>query len=113
MNKLCEICDTRIRLKKCNGREGDFKYCFRRVGSLENIEETITPFNSLHELYQKCKWLDWIIEDSMELQKESYGLNSVLLLGKEKNQFNIGKVLPIGYVTVDMNQWRERCNENN
>ena len=103
MNKLCEICDIRIRLKKCNGREGDFKYCFRRVGSLETIEETITPFNSLHELYQKYKWLDWIIEDSMELQKESYGLNSVLLLGKEKNQFNIGKVLPIGYVTVDMN----------
>ena len=49
----------------------------------------------------------------MELQKEPYGLNTVLLLGKEKSQFNIGKVLPIGYVTVDIDQWRERCNESN
>ena len=77
MNELCQICDTKIRLKKCNGKDGNFKFCFRRTGSIEGIEETITPFNSLHELYQKCKWLDWIIEDSMELQKELYGQNEI------------------------------------
>ena len=43
MNKLCEICDTRNRLCMCNGRDGDFKYCFRRVGSTNRLEETITP----------------------------------------------------------------------
>ena len=52
MNKLCEICDTRNRLGMCNGRDGVFKYCFRKVGSTHRLEETITPFNTLHELYK-------------------------------------------------------------
>ena len=39
MNKLCEICDTRNRLGICNGRDGDFKYCFRRVGSMNGLEK--------------------------------------------------------------------------
>ena len=37
MNKLCEICDTRNRLGMCNGRDGDFKYCFRKVGSTNGL----------------------------------------------------------------------------
>ena len=44
INKICETCDTRNRLCLCNGVEGDFKYCFRKVGSVYDLQETITPF---------------------------------------------------------------------
>lgn len=110
MNQLCKICDTKNRLNLCDGRDGDFQFCFRRVGSLENLAETITPFNTLHELYEKCSWLDWIIEDTMFLDTESYTSNNnmVLLFGKEKNQFNIGKILPIGFVTADVTRLQKK-----
>ena len=55
MNKLCERCDTRCRLGICDGKEGDFKFCFRRVGSINGLEKTITPFNTLEELIEKSK----------------------------------------------------------
>lgn len=58
MNKICETCDTRNRLRICNGRDGDFRYCFRRKGSLTNLDQTITPFNTIDELYEKCSWLN-------------------------------------------------------
>lgn len=58
MNKICETCDTRLRLGICKGKDGDFRYCFRRMGSLNGLEITITPFNTLDELYEKCRWLN-------------------------------------------------------
>jgi hypothetical protein len=70
MNNICKTCDTRIRLRICNGREGDFKYCFRRVGTRNGLEETITPFNTIEELYDKCKWLKNVIKDSLYLDEE-------------------------------------------
>lgn len=51
INKICETCDTRNRLCLCNGVEGDFKYCFRKVGSVYDLQETITPFNDLDEIF--------------------------------------------------------------
>ena len=103
MNKLCEICDTRNRLGICNGRDGDFKYCFRRVGSTHRLEETITPFNTLHELYEKCDWLDWIIPETIKLENKSYGSknNMVLLMGKSENT---DEYLPVGFVTANVTE---------
>lgn len=50
MNKICETCDTKNRLRLCSGRDGDFKYCFRKAGSTYGLEQTITPFNTTDEL---------------------------------------------------------------
>lgn len=50
MNKLCDICDTKNRLHMCNGKCENFKYCFRKVGSLDYLEESIQPFNNIQEL---------------------------------------------------------------
>lgn len=103
MNKICKNCDTRCRLGLCDGREGDFKYCFRRTGSVSGLEDTITPFSTLHELYEKCSWLDWINPESLVLSNEPYGKNyMVLLLGQyaEKIDGTI-KNIPVGYVTVE------------
>ena len=103
MNKLCEICDTRNRLGMCNGRDGVFKYCFRKVGSTHRLEETITPFNTLHELYEKCDWLDWIIPETIKLENKSYGSknNMVLLMGKSENT---DEYLPVGFVTANVTE---------
>ena len=103
MNKLCEICDTKNRLGICNGRDGDFKYCFRRVGSTNGLEETITPFTTLHELYEKCSWLKWIVPGTLELENEPYGSknNMVLLMGKSENT---DEYLPVGFVTANVTE---------
>ena len=103
MNKICYGCNTRCRLGMCQGRDGDFKYCFRRVGSTTDLKKTITPFNTLHELYEKQPWLDWIIPESLVLSNEPYGgFNMVLLWGMDKYEENNSpdKALPVGFVTV-------------
>lgn len=106
MNKLCEICDTRNRLGMCNGRDGDFKYCFRKVGSIHDLEETITPFNTLHELYKECDWLQWIVPETLKLEGEPYGgeNNMVLLMGQSKVS---NDYLPVGFVTSDVTEGME------
>lgn len=99
MNNICKNCDTRNRLHLCDGKDGDFKYCFRRAGSLMGLKKTITPFNTLHELYQKCTWLDWIAPETLVLENKPYGNgdNMVLL----KGHFGSNNSLPLGYVTVE------------
>ena len=106
MNKLCEICDTRNRLGMCNGRDGDFKYCFRRVGSTNRLEETITPFTTLHELYEKCSWLKWIVPETLELENEAYGRgnNMVLLWGQSERQLGTNEGQPVGFVTANVTE---------
>ena len=106
MNKLCEICDTRNRLGMCKGKNGDFKYCFRRVGTTNRLEETITPFNSLHELYEKCNWLHWVVPETLELESEPYGRenNMVLLWGQSERQLGTNEGQPVGYVTANITE---------
>lgn len=100
MNEICKNCDTRCRLKICDGKSGDFKYCFRRVGSTNGLADTITPFNTLHELYEKQDWLDWIIPESLVLDDAPYGGdNMVLLFGKQIDKMQ-DDLIPIGFVTV-------------
>ena len=102
MNKICENCDTKNRLGLCKGRDGDFKYCFRRVGSTNGLEETVTPFSTLHELYKKCDWLDWIVPESLILDNKPYGdEHMVLLWGQSEDQIGTNKAQPVGYITVD------------
>ena len=102
MNKICERCDTRCRLKMCDGRDGDFKYCFRRTGSTDGLKETITPFNTLHELYEKQPWLDWIDQESLLLSNEPYGdTNMVVLWGSYKEIYGSRLLSPCGFVTVE------------
>ena len=104
MNKLCEICDTRCRLGICNGNDGDFKYCFRKTGSTYGLEKTITPFNTLHELYEKCKWLDCIVPETLILDNKPYGSgnNMVLLWGQHKGQLGSKNGQPCGFVTANV-----------
>lgn len=106
MNIICENCDTKCRLGMCEGRDGEFKYCFRRVGSIGGLEKTITPFITLHELYDKQSWLDWVFPDSLVLDYKPYGNDNhmVLLWGISKID---GEPLPIGYVTVENTDLRD------
>ena len=106
MNKLCEICDTRNRLGICKGRDEDFKYCFRRVGSRNGLEETITPFNTLHELYEKCSWLEWIVPETLILENKPYGRGNdmVLLWGQSERQLGTNEGQPVGYVRANVTE---------
>ena len=102
MNTICKTCDTRNRLGCCNGQDGDFKYCFRRVGSRTGLAETITPFNTLHEMYEKCNWLHWIVPETLILDNQPYGGGDdmVLLWGQSERQLGTNQGQPVGYVTV-------------
>lgn len=33
MNKICKTCRRRTRLQNCVGKDGDFKYCYRKKES--------------------------------------------------------------------------------
>lgn len=101
MNKICETCDTRNRLGLCKGRDGEFKYCFRKVGSLSGLKETITPFTSIDELWDNCKWLHWMIKDSLVFDEVDYTKDGhmVLLLGDyESERDGLVRLHPCGYV---------------
>ena len=96
MSKICETCDTKNRLKLCNGREEDFKYCFRKVGSLHGVEESIQPFNELQEL-KNNNFLDgWVIADSLHMVNYSSHIN--LLLGDSIDYDGTINEIPVGYI---------------
>ena len=66
------------------------------------LKETITPFNTLHELYEKQPWLDWIDQESLLLSNEPYGdTNMVLLWGSYKEIYGSRLLSPCGFVTVE------------
>lgn len=107
MNDICKNCDTRIRLGLCNGREGDFQYCYRKVGSVNGLEDTITPFNTIDDLYENCEHLKGTIKEQTYLDNKPYANDEhmVLLYGLYKGEPDLeekierGFVYPIGYVT--------------
>ena len=102
MNKICETCDSKERLKICEGRDGNFKYCFRRVGSVAGLKDSITPFNEISELedytwaYQGCRISEYsgehmgILLGKFDPLKND--LSSFLDLDKEREY-------PIGFIT--------------
>lgn len=96
MSKICETCDTKNRLKLCDEKEGEFKYCFRKVGSLDGVEESIQPFNELQELKNNSFLDGWIIIDSLHMVDYSRHMN--LLLGDSMDYDGAVKEIPVGYV---------------
>jgi len=97
MSKICATCDTKNRLGLCPGKEEDFKYCYRRVGSLEGLEDTITPFNTVEQLYDKLpETLSDVEKDSLII-KEYGGAHVGILVGKYK-YCGRDKEYPIGYI---------------
>jgi hypothetical protein len=103
MSDICKTCDTRCRLGLCKGRDGDFRFCFRRIGTLTDLKDTITPFNTLHELYEKCDWLqEWFVPESLILDNQPYGRdnNMVLLWGQLKSKIGTDEERSAGYVTA-------------
>ena len=50
MNKVCETCDSRIRLNLCEGKNTEFKYCYRKSGNPQQTKDTIFQFNTIDEL---------------------------------------------------------------
>ena len=102
MNTICERCDTRCRLGMCHGKDGDFKYCFRPCGSIENIPGNIIPFNSIEELLAKNTgdYLTHVAAESLFIPKHYYGFsrNMRLLMGHWDGDDD-NKVYPIGYVS--------------
>lgn len=103
INKICETCDTRNRLCMCNGIEGDFKYCFRKVGSVYDLQETITPFNNLDELFlNTCEYIRDLDRESLYLSDEYYGNSKHMrllfgrFLGDSGDSYDKG--YPVGFV---------------
>lgn len=98
MNKICETCDTKNRLGLCDGKDGDFKYCYRKAGSLHGLSESITPFNTIEELYKKIGHdrLNWIDKDSLYMVHYYKRIN--LLLGSYIDSDGKEKECPVGYI---------------
>lgn len=95
MNKLCENCDTRIRLKMCIGKEGEFRFCFRKVGSTEGLEESITTFNDLKELIEKSPtYFENVKVETLKIQW--YDIGTALLIGEWVD----GGVSPVGFIII-------------
>lgn len=101
MNTICLNCDTRKRLKLCQGKDGDFKYCYRSSGGLTRAKNTISPFNTLNELYNIINKKDGILEIKKNSLKIDFNYannhNLGLLLGIYTHQSNIECV--IGYIS--------------
>lgn len=106
MNNICKTCDTRLRMKMCDGKDGEFKYCYRPVGSRENIPEEIFPFTTIDELYPHLikRWGEWLIKESLKM--EDYGCNMFILLGCYAHPIPIpygwwkpDTIYPVGYIT--------------
>lgn len=92
MNKICTTCDTRLRLGMCNGKEGDFRFCFRRCGSIEGTKESIYQFNDIEELYESPTIKNLTIKN---LKMTNYYLEHV---GLVKGEYPDGTMAPVGYV---------------
>lgn len=101
MNKICKNCDTRLRLGMCNGKDGDFKYCYRKCGSLEGTKESIRQFNNINELYDHDKGgLGEYLENSLEMKP--YGEHINILLGRFKYDYDTTKdKYPLGFIIVE------------
>ena len=87
INNICKTCDTRLRLNRCDGKEGNFKYCYRQCYTLRGIEESIQPFNELSELKINNKFKDLHIEDYS-------GKHIGILLGK----YDVNKCIKDEYI---------------
>lgn len=99
INKICETCDTRNRLCLCNGVEGDFKYCFRKVGSVYDLQETITPFNNLDEIFlNDCDYIKDLDKESLYLSKNYYDNTEHMRLLFGRFLGDSDKVYPVGFV---------------
>lgn len=105
MNKICETCDTRKRLKMCNGRDGDFKYCYRPAGSVSSIPNNITPFNTIDELFEKNDWIKSVIKSTATLDNDYYGKDHHMKLllglfyGEPQEKIKSKSYYPVGFVT--------------
>lgn len=100
MNEICKTCDTKNRLGLCEGKNGNFKYCFRKAGSTDGLEKTITPFTTMEDLYLSCEWINTCFEQGSLKFDDYYYTNDkhmLLLYGK---YFGDSKEYPIGFVTV-------------
>lgn len=103
MNKICKTCDTRNRLNLCNGRNGDFKYCYRPCGSISNITDiSIQPFNDVSEV--ETNFDGYIINDEKWIE-EYGGEHFKIMMAKINNKYaENGKVwkqietVPIGFI---------------
>lgn len=93
MNTLCINCDAKNRLGMCIGKDGDFKYCYRRVGSVGISQQTITQFNTLDELVNtNPSEFDYIKTDTLVMKDYSKGTK--LLSG----EYSDGKIYPVGFI---------------
>lgn len=94
MSSICKTCDTKNRLNLCNGREEEFKYCYRRCGSISNIPETITPFNTIEELIINVPKgeFDWVKTETLEIKP--YDNDIDILMGV----FIDNTYAPIGFI---------------
>jgi len=104
MNKICETCDTRKRLKMCDGRDGDFKYCYRPAGSTSNIPGNITQFNTIDELFEKNDWIKSVIKSTATLDNDYYENHHMKLLlglfyGEPQEKIKSKSYYPVGFVT--------------
>ena len=96
MNVICENCDTRLRMKQCKGRDGQFCLCYHQHCRTEDVAETITPFNTLAELYDKVL-KGKVIFKTLYLKLYSQEHNLLLLMGHYFPEDD-GKDHPIGWV---------------
>lgn len=103
MNKICESCDTRIRLGLCGGRAGNFRYCFRDSGPAcwpeeeRRLKGSITPFNKLEELYNSPAFNNRMIRPET-MRMAPYSKHIMLLMGKYAAQFGDDMEYPLGYI---------------
>ena len=93
MAKICDTCDTKLRLGLCNGKKEEFKYCFRKVGSLDELEETITPFDSLDQLCQKQNHIQ---EESLSMEEFS-DEHMGILMGRYADD-TTNSIYPVGFI---------------
>ena len=104
MNKICETCDTRNRLKMCDGKDGDFRYCYRPAGSTSNIIGNITPFNTIDELFEKNDWIKSVIKSTATLDRDYYGKDHHMKLllglryGEPQEKIESKSYYPVGFV---------------
>lgn len=101
MNPICKTCDTRIRLRRCNGKNGNFKYCMRKVGSISGLEESIVQFNTIEDIKKNLNpYTDGFDFNSLWIDTNDYDVagTMTLLWGRFNNVSN-GADHPIGYVT--------------
>ena len=79
---------------------GILNIVFRKAGSTDGLEKTITPFTTMEDLYLSCEWINTRFEQGSLKFDDNYYTNDkhmILLYGK---YFGDSKEYPIGFVTV-------------